>query len=82
MGRTWDRAASGTRAYNNNLQPMCGRYYRRSDKQKIAEAFHVAQVEDFPLPSWDYNVAPTTQQPIIRNNGDTSERSLDVEGTS
>ena len=55
---------------------MCGRYYRRSDKQKIAEAFHVAQVDDFALPPWDYNVAPTTQQPIIRNNRDTGEREL------
>jgi putative SOS response-associated peptidase YedK len=53
---------------------MCGRYYRRSDKQKIAEAFHVAQVDDFALPPWDYNVAPTTQQPIIRNSRDTGER--------
>ena len=55
---------------------MCGRYYRRSDKQKIAEAFHVAQVDDFPLPPWDYNVAPTSMQPIIRNNRDTGEREL------
>jgi hypothetical protein len=37
---------------------MCGRYYRKSDKQKIAEAFHVTKVDDFPLPPWDYNVAP------------------------
>ena len=55
---------------------MCGRYYRRSDKQKIAEAFHVAQVDDFVLPPWDYNVAPTSMQPIIRNNRDTGEREL------
>jgi hypothetical protein len=25
---------------------MCGRYYRRGDKQKIAEAFHAKLVED------------------------------------
>lgn len=55
---------------------MCGRYYRRSDKQKIAEAFHVAQVDDFALPPWDYNVAPTTNRPIIRNNRDSGEREL------
>ena len=55
---------------------MCGRYYRRSDKQKIAEAFHVAQVDDFALPPWDYNVAPTTNQPIIRNSRDTGQREL------
>jgi putative SOS response-associated peptidase YedK len=55
---------------------MCGRYYRRSDKQKIAEAFHISQVDDFALPPWDYNVAPTTNQPIIRNSRDTGEREL------
>ena len=55
---------------------MCGRYYRKSDKQKIAEAFHVGKVDDFPLPPWDYNVAPTTMQPIIRINRDTGEREL------
>ena len=55
---------------------MCGRYYRRSDKQKIAEVFHVAQVDDFVLPPWDYNVAPTTFQPVIRHNRDTGDREL------
>ena len=54
---------------------MCGRYYRRGDKQKIAEAFH-AQVDDFPLPPWDYNVAPSTMQPVIRANHYTGEREL------
>ena len=55
---------------------MCGRYYRKSDKQKIAEAFHATKVDDFPLPPWDYNVAPTIMQPIIRKNRDTGEREL------
>jgi putative SOS response-associated peptidase YedK len=55
---------------------MCGRYYRKSDKQKIAEGFHVSKVDDFPLPPWDYNIAPTTMQPIIRANRDTGEREL------
>jgi hypothetical protein len=27
---------------------MCGRYYRKGDKQKIAEAFHATKVGDFP----------------------------------
>jgi putative SOS response-associated peptidase YedK len=49
---------------------------RKSDKQKIAEAFHVSKVDDFSLPPWDYNVAPTTMQPIIRANRDTGEREL------
>jgi putative SOS response-associated peptidase YedK len=55
---------------------MCGRYYRKSDKQKIAEAFHATMVDDFPLPPSDYNVAPTTMQPIVRANRDTGEREL------
>ena len=53
---------------------MCGRYYRKADKQKIAEAFHVSQVDDFVLPPWDYNVAPTTFQPVIRNNKESGAR--------
>lgn len=56
---------------------MCGRYYRRSGKQNIAEAFREKLVDDgTPSPPWDYNVAPTTIQPIIRNNRDTNEREL------
>jgi putative SOS response-associated peptidase YedK len=54
---------------------MCGRYVRRSDKQRIAEHFHVhgPSVPDFG-PSW--NVAPQTFQPIVRLNRDTGEREL------
>ena len=56
---------------------MCGRYYRKADKQKIAETFHAHLVNDgTPSPPWDYNVAPTTIQPIIRNNRDDNEREL------
>ena len=52
-------------------------YYRKTDKQNIAETFHAHLVDDgTPSPSWDYNVAPTTIQPIIRNNRDTGEREL------
>lgn len=56
---------------------MCGRYVRRSDKQKIAEWFHAEpQPAGFPLPDADYNVAPTTHQPIIRQNRDTGNREM------
>ena len=52
---------------------MCGRYYRRSDKQRIAEAFRVGLPTTFDiLPS--YNVAPQSFQPVIRLNLETSER--------
>jgi len=30
----------------------------------------------FVLPPWDYNVAPATFQPVIRNNEETAEREL------
>jgi putative SOS response-associated peptidase YedK len=54
---------------------MCGRYLRRSDKQRIAEAFGVAKgLADLVLPPWDYNVAPTTFQPVIRSDRDAGER--------
>jgi putative SOS response-associated peptidase YedK len=54
---------------------MCGRYARRSDKQKIAELFaiHGPVLPDFG-PSW--NVAPQTFQPVVRLNRDTDEREL------
>ncbi|MGA1982914.1 MAG: SOS response-associated peptidase [Acidobacteriaceae bacterium] len=60
---------------------MCGRYLRRSDKQRIAEAFEVSKgLADLVLPPWDYNVAPTTFQPVIRpavdSGHDTGEREL------
>jgi putative SOS response-associated peptidase YedK len=54
---------------------MCGRYYRRSDKQKIAEAFRTGVPTTFEiLPS--YNVAPQTFQPVVCINRKTLEREL------
>jgi putative SOS response-associated peptidase YedK len=55
---------------------MCGRYYRRSDKQKIAEAFHIRDSDGLTVPPWDYNVAPSTFQPVIRHTKETGEREL------
>ena len=56
---------------------MCGRYYRRSDKQRIAEAFHLGTLDDIPLEAApSYNIAPSTMQPVIRNNRDTGEREM------
>ncbi len=46
---------------------VCGLYQRRSDKQKIAEAFALGNVDGLALDlAPDYNVAPTTMQPIDR----------------
>jgi putative SOS response-associated peptidase YedK len=56
---------------------MCGRYVRRSSKQKIAEWFHVDGVlANLPMPDADYNIAPTTSQPIIRQRRETGEREM------
>jgi putative SOS response-associated peptidase YedK len=45
---------------------MCGRYQRRSDKQKIAEAFHLGNVDGLSVEfTPDYNAAPQTKQPVI-----------------
>jgi putative SOS response-associated peptidase YedK len=54
---------------------MCGRYQNRAEKQEIAEAFRVARTSDADLrPS--YNVAPQTQQWVVRLDRDTGEREL------
>jgi len=55
---------------------MCGRYARRGDKQRIAEAFHVRDVPDFAMPDADYNIAPTTFQPIFRESRETGDREM------
>ena len=53
---------------------MCGRYVRRSDKQRIISHFRVADPL-FDIPP-NYNVAPSTMQPTIRLNADTGEREI------
>jgi putative SOS response-associated peptidase YedK len=54
---------------------ICGRYVRRSDKQKIAELFaiHGPLIPDFG-PAW--NIAPQTLQPVVRLNRDTGKREI------
>lgn len=54
---------------------MCGRYYRRGEKQELAERFRIGKLGEFPVAP-DYNVAPTTFQPVVRENRDTREREL------
>jgi putative SOS response-associated peptidase YedK len=53
---------------------VCGRYYRTSDKQAIAEHF-AANVYDFELKE-SYNVAPQSTQPVVRANVETGEREV------
>ena len=54
---------------------VCGRYYSRKQKQEIAEHFHVGKVFDAPLAP-NYNIAPTTFQPVVRLERDSDEREL------
>jgi len=46
-----------------------------SDKQRIAEAFHLGTLDDMPLEAApSYNIAPSTMQPVIRQNRDRRTR--------
>ena len=60
---------------------MCGRYGRRSDKQRIAEWMQTHNTDVFDAsdetslaPS--FNVAPKSFQPVVRVNGETGEHEL------
>lgn len=58
---------------------MCGRYQRRSGKQRIAEAFALGNVEGLAMDldlAPNYNVAPGTMQPVILANPDFGTRTL------
>src|SRR6185312_15559395 len=60
---------------------MCGRYQRRSDKQRIAEAFALEDVDGLALEldlAPNYNVAPGTMQPVIVWNEDFGIRTLQM----
>jgi putative SOS response-associated peptidase YedK len=54
---------------------MCGRYATKSDKQQIASAFKVGKVFDEPMAP-NFNVAPSTFQPVIREERDSTEREM------
>jgi putative SOS response-associated peptidase YedK len=56
---------------------MCGRYVRKSDKQRIAEEFRAKNdISSLAMPSDDYNIAPSTFQPVIRDSKDTGDREM------
>ena len=54
---------------------MCGRYRRRSDKQRIAEAFEVSVGLDELYLEPDDDIAPGSIQPVVFAN-DSGERQL------
>jgi putative SOS response-associated peptidase YedK len=60
--------------------PMCGRYGRRADKQRIAEWFHTRDTNVFDESTFapSYNVAPQTFQPVVRLNPENNEREIAV----
>ena len=48
---------------------MCDRYVRKSGKQRIAEVFQVVgDLSSLSMPDANYNIAPDTHQPIIRES--------------
>lgn len=56
---------------------MCGRYRRRSDKQRIAEAFHVSiGLEELYLTAED-DIAPGSIQPVVLTS-DQGERKIQM----
>jgi len=55
---------------------MCCRCYRIGDKQAIAEYFSPEPAEDLPDFTSSYDIAPSTTQPVIRQNRDTGAREL------
>jgi putative SOS response-associated peptidase YedK len=59
---------------------MCGRYGRRTDKQRIAEWMqtHDTNVFDDSYLAPSYNVAPQTLQPVVRLSPETGERELAI----
>lgn len=55
---------------------MCGRYVRKGDKQRIAEWFRAGCEAEILMPDADFNVAPTSTQPIVRQSRETGEREV------
>ena len=57
---------------------MSGRYLRRSDKQRIAEAFRLKPLpEGFVLPP-DFTIAPSTFPPVNLHDGSKGPALLGV----
>jgi hypothetical protein len=54
---------------------MCGRYYSKRQKQEIANHFTAGKVFELPTAP-KYNIAPTTFQPVVRLDRDSTEREL------
>ena len=55
---------------------MCGRYYRKTDAAGLADALHATATGDPLLYAPAFNIAPTTTQPVLRQDRDTFAREL------
>jgi putative SOS response-associated peptidase YedK len=56
---------------------MCGRYQSRAVKQRLAEEFHLRNLQESNTPvAPNYNIAPSTFQPVIRLDRESGEREL------
>ncbi len=56
---------------------MCGRYYRRGQKQELAERMRAGVIDpEIPDLLEHYNIAPTTFQPVVRHTRDGGTREL------
>jgi hypothetical protein len=71
------KASTGLSSFDLLNYAWCtrGRYYRRSDTQRIGEAFNLGSLPpDFIFSDWNDNFAPNNFQPVIRNACETGER--------
>jgi hypothetical protein len=70
--RLWNMDAKSARAWGLlkrvDKQKMCSRYYHRSDKQKIPRPSTPRRSMTSLFHLGDYNVAPTSMQPAIRQS--------------
>ena len=57
---------------------MCGRAHLSSDVEKLTRVFSIPPSHPAPNVAASWNVAPTDPLPVVRYNGRTGERSLDV----
>jgi putative SOS response-associated peptidase YedK len=57
---------------------MCGRVHLSSEVEKLIEVFSIPPSRPAPNVAASWNVAPTDPLPVVRYNGKTGERSLDV----
>jgi putative SOS response-associated peptidase YedK len=57
---------------------MCGRVHLSSEVEKLIEVFSIPSSRPAPNVAASWNVAPTDPLPVVRYNGKTGERSLNV----